>query len=322
MPHQHYYKIQAPNNYDLGYALGGLFKTESQQLVSCASQQKDWGKLVDRSQAYVEITKKYFPQYIEELIGYAKGADIEFIELWTRSLEGSLSDHCTTVVTNSGMLVGHNEDWEVGTEDQICILDITIGQVRILELYYYTTLGGNALSINSHGVIQAINSLAHTDHFIGVPRNVIARWISETSHLEGVDRKLHLIPRSSGYSHVLLNKEGSIWSLECSAREQSMIERLSPFVHTNHFLSKLQSLEANTNQTGSIDRYTAAQSLVHQSMSAEELQIVMNDQSHGAQTSIMNDRTIAKAVIDLQEGVIRIWLKREVDSGWISYPLL
>ena len=37
--------------------------------------------------------------------------------------------------------------------------------------------------------------------------------------------------------------------------------------------------------------------------------------------SIFNERTIGRFVIDLENRIAKVWLKREEDLGWLDYPL-
>ncbi|MGD9212021.1 MAG: C45 family autoproteolytic acyltransferase/hydrolase, partial [Desulfobacteraceae bacterium] len=244
MLHKNYYEIRAKNYFDLGFQEGQLFGVFLRQSVK---QQKklsygDTG-LLTRAKAYLKITKRMFPYLLEELEGYAEGARVPFDDLWLLSLEDelfpSMYEKCTTVITNHGLLIAHNEDWDVEAMDAICVLKKTVQGLTILELYYLNTLGGNAISVNSNGFVQTINTLTHSDTQIGVPKNIIARWLSETNDPESDFKRLEMIQRASGYSHNFCRTDGAIWNFECSAKEQILLCPNAPFIHTNHFLTRL-----------------------------------------------------------------------------------
>lgn len=326
MFHTHYYEIEAKDNFYLGIRKGELFGSIARTTLEKKKQKKYWNKKVELSKDCLLVTQKYFPQLIEELQGYAKASNINFVEFWTMSLENDLdyldTEKCTTVVTNEGKLISHNEDWDDNAQDAICVLKKTLKGLTTLELFYYNTLGGISACVNSSGYGITVNTLAHTDRQIGVPRNVVARWLSETHDVENDFEKLKNIPRSLGYNHVFANTQGRVWDLECSALRQVLVQPQLPFVHTNHFLDvSMKDLEKNDNSTGSYDRYKDACSLARPLMTIDEIMDLNNRQSENKRKSIMNIRTIGKMIIDLQNLQAKIWLKRESEKGWVDYRL-
>lgn len=284
-----------------------------------------WALKLQRAQEYLAITKECFPHCVQEIEGYAAGAGVDFLELWTLSLEDEFSyyrdEHCTSVITNGGKLISHNEDWANDAADHICVLQKTIGDLTILELNYWTSLGGNSASINSHGYVQLINTLAHTDWQMGVPRNVIARFLSETSDPVKDFEKLRAIRRAAGYNHNIIDLNGNIWNIEATSKQCILSQPASPFVHTNHYLSEqLKPYEAQTGQT-TFKRYEVATRRVKPHMSRQELLELTSDDSQGSDLSIFNERTIARILIDLERKIASIWLRREAERGWVEYPL-
>jgi predicted choloylglycine hydrolase len=284
-----------------------------------------WALKLKRAQEYLTITTDYFPQYVREIEGYAEGAEVDFLELWTLSLEDEFSyyrdEHCTSVITNGGKLISHNEDWASDAADQICVLQKTVGDLTTLELNYWSSLGGNSASINSHGYIQLINTLTHTDWQMGVPRNVIARFMSETRDPVKDFEKLRAIRRATGYNHNIIDFNGNIWNIEATSRQCMLLQPEIPFVHTNHYLSEqLKPYEAETGQT-TFKRYEVATRRVKPHMSKQELFALTSDDSQGPDLSIFNERTIARIIIDLERKIASIWLIRESERGWVEYPL-
>lgn len=321
MRHKNYYEIIARDNYDLGLQTGKLFGEITRDSLEKRKKKLNWKTETEIAEKYLEVTAKFFPQYIEEINGYAASSRISFEDLWTLMTDVDTHEKCTTFVTNDGQAISHNEDWEKDSENDICVLKKTVKSTTVLELYYYNTLGGISISINSNGYVQAINTLDHTDGQVGVPRNIIARWLSETKDVEKNYQKLKLIPRANGYNHVFV-KNNSVWDLECTARHQLLSKSSLPFTHTNHYLSeKLKPFEKTENLTYTFQRYEKIKSLLKNKMSREEIIKVNSDISGGPQTSIMNERTIAKMVVDLKNKIAKIWLKREDEKNWIDYSL-
>lgn len=322
MKHKNYFQVNAKDNYSLGLQLGEIFNKVIQKSLSKQSSNSKWGQKVDNSKPHLKITQQFFPKYVEELKGYAEGAGIDFEELWALSIEDDVDiDKCTTIITNNGLLMSHNEDWEAGAQDSICVLKKTINELTILELYYHSTLGGCSVSVNSNGFFQAINTLTHSDGQIGIPRNVVARWLSETKEPDGDYKKFKEIQRQLGYSHVLVNQKGEAWNIESTAKESILTKPNIPFIHTNHCLTKLTEVDTNDNSTGTIDRYSRAKELANSQMDVNELQEVVSDTSKGDKLSIFNERTIGRMIVDFKRKMVKIWLMRENDLGWIDYEL-
>lgn len=325
MQHTNYFAFKANNNYDLGLQLGAHFKDAIQAKMNRIVRDEAWSLKLERASEYLAVTKECFPQYVEEIEGYAKGADVGFIEFWTRSLEDEFlyyrEDHCTSIVTNNDKLISHNEDWAKDAADEICVIRKTVGDMTILELNYVNTLGGNSASINSYGYTHLINTLTHSDWQLGVPRNVIARFMSETKDPIRDFERLKSIKRATGYNHNIVSLSGHIWNIESTSKQQILIEPHSPFVHTNHYLSEqLRQLEAEKTPS-TFRRYEVASERVRPRMSKEELMELVSDKSQGPDLSIFNERTIARMIVDLEQMVANIWLLREADGGWVEYPL-
>lgn len=323
--HNNYFAFQAENNYDLGLQLGTHFKEAAQAKMDRIVRDEAWALKLERSLEYLSLTREYFPHYVQEVEGYARGAGIDFLECWTRSLEDEFSfyreDHCTSIVTNDGKLISHNEDWANDAADEICVLQKTIGNLTLLELNYFTTLGGNSASVNSFGYIHLINTLTHSDWQLGVPRNVIARFMSETKDPLQDFTRLKSLKRATGFNHNIISMDGRIWNIESTAKEQLLVEVASPFVHTNHYLSEqLKPLEAEKAQS-TFRRYEVASEQVRPHMSEQELTKLVSDTSQGPDLSLFNERTIARMIVDLEQRRAKIWLQREMAKGWVEYPL-
>lgn len=325
--HKHYYELEADNYHELGLRRGELFGESLRRTLDERRRHRNWLETVERAKKYLEPSTAAFPQYVEELKGYAEAAKVSFDDLWALSLEDEVTDdhyeRCTTVVTNHGALIAHNEDWDDDAEDYICVLRKRVGDLQSFELYYLNTLGGNAISINSNGYVHAINSLTHTDTQLGVPKNLIARWLSETKAPDEDYARLSQLKRASGYHHTIVSLDGRIWSIECSATQQKLSRPEPPFVHTNHFLTDLKQFEGRRNDLvpGTRTRYRSAEQNVEELMSVDDVEDLVSDSSYGDYESVFNERTIARMIIDVRQMVANVWLLREESKGWINYDL-
>lgn len=322
MIHKNYHTFKANSNYDLGFLEGQKFSKEAHDAIS-ASKSYNWEERLATGQKTVEITNKYFPQYIQELKGYAKGADVEFLDLWTISIEYDSEidkeGRCTNIITNGGKLIGHNEDAEgAGEENSFCIIKKTIQDLTTLEIFYYNSLGGSTVGVNSFGYVQSINTLLFTKTKLGIPKNVIARYLLETKNPDEDFEKVMGLPRSSGYNHNVVRKDGKIWNLELTADDGILVKPVSPFVHTNHCLKLKSDFK---DDYGTVSRLEVALSGVKDKMTVDELMVLQGDTTRGSGKSIFNERTIGRMIIDFESMIAKIWLLREKELGWVDYPL-
>jgi predicted choloylglycine hydrolase len=323
--HKNYFEIEADTHYDLGLRRGELFGEFLRDTLAQRKEHGSWKMELERARWYVAPATEAFPELVQEVHGYAEGARACFEETWMLILEDELAESdvekCTTIVTNNGSLIGHNEDWERDAKEAICVLKKTVQGLSTFELCYMNTLGGNAIGINSHGFVHAINSLAHVDNRLGVPKNLVARWLSESSDPDSDYRRLAQLKRASGYHHSVVSAAGKIWSIECSAQDQILTKPRSPFVHTNHFLSELARVEGGDAVPGTRARLRRASEEVSESMSVDEMKHLLSDTSQGRTKSILNDRTIGRMIVDTKKMVAHVWMLRERERGWLSYPL-
>ena len=79
-----------------------------------------------RDPAHCGATAEYFPAYACELQAYAAAVGVALLDLWTMSVAGEPDgdgfEGCTTVVVNGGRSIGHNEDWDRDSSEDVCIL--------------------------------------------------------------------------------------------------------------------------------------------------------------------------------------------------------
>ena len=324
MVHTNYYEIEGSDPREIGRALGLQFGDRIRDYIEDLEDVDDaaWR----RAQMLLQQTEKYFPQYVAELQAYADAAEVELLDLWAVAIEDQLypdaSERCTTVVTNQGRLIGHNEDWDPDASTEICVLKKRTGRTTSLELYYYgAPLGGVALSISSRGHVQAINSLAHADSRDGVPKHAIARALSELrSGADDLDRIL-AIPRSSGFAHILVDRTGQLTSIECTATQHRATRPETPFVHTNHLLDPVLRQRGLVVSESSLDRYEHAAAMASRSMTVTSMTSLVGDQSRGRSKSILNRNTIARAIVDFDEQTAHFWLHQESRKGWVPYSI-
>jgi hypothetical protein len=324
--HVNYYEIEVDTHYELGLRKGELFGEFMREAIEEFKEDEDWDYDLGLARSYASHANKAFPHLVEEVRGYAEGARVCFEEAWMLIVEDELIEYdggrCSTMITNGGRMIAHNEDWwEEDADQAICVLRRTVGGVGALELFYMNTLGGNSLSINSHGFVQAVNSLAMNDHQIGVPRNVVCRWLSETSDPDHDLAVLQNLRRASGYHHNLISRQGQIWSMECTAIREVLVKPTAPFVHTNHYLSGLSQYQSEESIRGTHTRYRCALEGTQPRMDVKSCKRLLSDVAEGNRRSLFNEWTVARVIVDLEGQEAHIWLRRETEKGWVAYDL-
>lgn len=326
--HNNYYDIEASSHFEMGLMIGENLKQVTLNWLKGRLADPQFGTKVDRAAAYLELTKTYFPQFVQELLGQSQSLGLTLQEMWAVSLEEELdfldapSDNCTTVLTNNGLLLGHTEDQEVGTAESIVLLRKKLGKLTTLEIYFLGTLGGTSVTINSHRYLATRNVLADFDTTFGIPRGTIARFLSETNDPRRDLLKTASMPRRMGASLIFTSDKGEVTTAETTSRTVVPVDPQIPFVHTNHYLvPELQPFDCNQNSNSTYERYETATAKVRPIMTTTELLELMGDNSRGPQQSIFNERTIARAVINWAEYAAWFWLQREEEKGWIKYNL-
>ena len=315
-------RLSVKNHVAFGEALGEVFGDRLRDILAC-EKHPEWERDVKRAMAYWSDTKKFFPQYAEEIEAYARSSRIRTEDLWTLGLELAMDvDRCTVMVANDGFLVGHVEDFDPSTKDDVVLLERTIAGTTVLELFYIYTLGGNSGAINSHGWVHLVNTLHTGRTRRGVPRNVIARWFSETKDPKQDARRLRNIPLSNGYAHTFIDtRKGTILSLETASHDSLMREVHPPFAHTNHYLFSELTPDESYASSSSTFRLADAEVLLKPKMTVEAMRKAMADRRRGKEDSIFNQDTIAKVIFDLKANEAHTWFARAPKRGFAKTKL-
>jgi len=320
--HKNLYEFKADNNYDLGYSMGSAFKREVRVALE-KNMDKFWGQKIDLANRFLKMTKPHFPHYVAELEGYAKGAGVEFLDFWTLSLEDDLMlnqqpSKCTSIITNKGLLFGHNEDnTDPNRENDVCLVKKIIGKQITFELYYYNTLGA-AVGINAYGYCHSANTLFNVTKQVGIPKNFSSRYIFDSATPDKTIAELSNFRRACGYNQNIVSKEGSVLNAEITSKEILISNPPLPFVHTNHRLLNGQSDISDYH--GTLSRLKFGIKNVSEEMSVVEMKELLSNSSLGSALSIGNERTVGKIIFEIERRSVHIMLQREASLGWVEYP--
>lgn len=308
--HRNYHEVTADTHRGLGCELGKKFGHLIRDSVPWFKRQRGWSHKFRKARACWPLVVEAFPQVADEIIGYASASRVSARDLFTIVVEDEYG--CTSAIANNGKLLGHNEDWNASDKDEICVLRKTVGDTSILELFYYSGIGGNAVSINSHGVVQATNTLYHTDHrAVGIPRNILARRFSETNDPLTIYDELVRTKQSSGYAHSYLTPSVPL-CMEYSATRQRLFAPGPTLLHTNHYLDSHLRKVCDGGHNSKLRRSKGI-GLLSDGMSPADMKKLLRTRP------IMNRNTLASVVVDSESRLAHIWLLRENSKGWVPY---
>ncbi len=294
------------SNYEVGLTIGRQMRLAIANVLARNRRlfAKELSQYLEESKLFFEQAQQYFPQYVAELRGIADGAQVPFAELFlSNNREVANPDpgvvgsgHCTIIgiPQGDGYLLGHNEDWDQSSLEELYILDAQISGIRIFGLNYASNVIGASVAINSFGLVEAVNELSHQDSQLGVPKNFIARALLDCQTLEEAEVLMRTVPRASGFNHVLVQGR-RLWNIESSAKEYA-IEKVEQqkYVHTNHYLTELSRIDTQVSPETRL-RYQKVKQLLSAINTVEDLQRCLSDRS---EPRVCREETIGSVIFD------------------------
>ena len=299
-----------------------------------------WEDMLEQSAVYLQHSRKIYPQYIEELVGIAEGADVAFEtiflsmceELWEKAAwRGGCTDMAArgSATLDGSTLIAHTNDLLPQSEEGLVILQIQAeDEPEILAV----SPGGVGISagFNAAGISLTGNQLDNNDIHPGVPRLLVVRAILASRFLsEAMDHCL-LPQRASSYNNVIGDANGEVYSMEGSATDcQPIYIEGDILAHSNHYLSpEMRGFEADRDSIGnSVIRYHRAMRLLHEhygKLSPEVFQMLLADHA-GYPTSIckhgLETVTVFSVIIQLERRRAWIGKGQPCQSTFFEYQL-
>ena len=258
IPKQAFEVIEVDNIYRvIGFESGKRFKAN---IMTALEARGNWLKnLVEYSTSgpgknysdkLFEITKKYFPDLIDELKGYATGSGLTFQAVWAMAIQSELNAYkkenpgCSTIYykdeKNSWLF--HNEDGDQAYYGKMYVLRaMPPSGVGFTTLVYPGMIPGVGPSMNSEGVIETTNFIGCTKPEEGIPRYFLGRAILEAKNLNEALEIASMAPRAFPWHHNLASIENnqyvSIETLPDGTIEKRTIDK-GFYLHTNHTTGK------------------------------------------------------------------------------------
>jgi len=309
--------------------------------------QLTWEGARIQARKYFPFAQERYPRYIDELVGMAAGANVDFNDLAVvNGLEAVTMDalhltKCTSLAVNEQhtedghVLVAHNEDWIPEDEQDIFILHAMPDDEPPFLAMTYGGLLPN-IGMNAYGIAQCCDSVYPNDSRIGIPRVVVSRAVLAARTLDQAIRSTLVPLRAAGYNHLLAHESGEMYNLEVSARHFAVLYAETGYlVHTNHYLdSKMHSIENEPEQLISTQiRFHRAERLLKQREThcLASLQTILQDHINYPE-SICNhcidqpnpldrEKTICSMIMDLSNRQIHIGLGNPCQSRYYTYQL-
>jgi isopenicillin-N N-acyltransferase like protein len=230
----------------------------SRSLVADAYEQLEltWAGAQIQARKYLPFAQERYPQYVDEMMGIAEGAEVAFEDLCVvNAMEAVTMDalhltRCTSMAVNDErtadghVLIAHNEDWVPEDEDDVFIIHASPKNEPPFLAMTYGGLLPN-IGFNAYGIAQMCDSVYPNDSRIGTPRVVVSRAVLASRTPDEAIRHMLSAQRAAGYNHMLVHESGELYSLEVSARRFAILYGENGYiVHTNHYLAEnMQQVE-------------------------------------------------------------------------------
>jgi len=306
-----------------------------------------WEGAQIQARKYLPFAQERYPQYVEELVGMAEGANVTYEEISVLngmeavSMDALHLTSCTSMAVNDDrtadghVLAAHNEDWLPEDEDDVFVIHATPKDEPPFLAMNYGGLLPN-IGFNAYGIAQLIDSVYPNDSRIGLPRIVVARAVFAAETPGDAIRAVLVSHRAAGYNHLLVHESGEMYCVEVSARDFELIYGKDGYlVHTNHYVSnKMRAREKDPGKViDSQVRYHRASRLLDQNEmhNIKTLQAIQRDHvnfsnsicNHAVDLSDPLDRekTITALVIDLSAREMHIAWGNPCENPYHTYHL-
>jgi len=306
-----------------------------------------WEEGLREARKFLPYAEEAFPQFVEELRGIAEGSGILFEEVWILNCYEGLTESrrqlwgCTSIAVRDDqtadghVLLAHNEDWHSVDRGNVYLVHAEPDDgLPFLGITYGPLLAN--VGLNGAGIGVAINSVYPTDGGVGVPRILYSRAVLNVRTIGEAIRACVPKLRAGGYSYVLADPNGELYSVETSATTHTIRYGEDGWlVHTNHYLSpKMQDLEAPGVYSGSHVRLNRAQRLLRSQLgnvTVASLQSLLRDHVNQPESICMHEdledplhereQTLISLVMDLTERTVWAAPGPPCEGAYAAYRL-
>jgi isopenicillin-N N-acyltransferase-like protein len=306
-----------------------------------------WEEALREARKFLPYAEEAFPQFVDEIRGIATGAGVPFHEVWTLNCyEGLTEVHqqvwgCTCLAirdehtADGHVLMAHNEDWSSVDRDNVYLIRAEPDDGPAFVGVTYGPLLVN-IGLNAEGIGVTINSVYPTDSRVGVPRILSSRAVMGTRTIGQAIRACVPKLRAGGYSYLLADPNGELYSIETSATTRDILYGEAGWLaHTNHYLSpRMQTLEEPGTYSSSHVRLNRARRLLRAQLgevTVDSLQALLRDHVNWPDSICMHEdpddlphereMTLASLVMDLTERVMWAAPGPPCEGEYVAYHL-
>jgi isopenicillin-N N-acyltransferase-like protein len=272
---------------DRGRQHGSLLKKRIHRTVEFYQKQFQLpeAQILDIADQFRKSTKAFREDIYLEIEALARAAEVD--PLWVYALNGRTEllnlnpMECTTLAFRKQSMIGQNWDWDSEMEELAVILDIEKEDGhRILTMTEPGMIG--KIGMNGCGIGVCLNFMTienYQPH--GIPLHVILRTILDSKSLNEARSMIEPHLRGKVGNIVISNGNGEIADMELGGDDFFSIPVDDLFVHTNHFLTKVDyDLMLFPNSMG---RYHRAKELLSclDDPSIDSLKNILKDRGNG-----------------------------------------
>jgi len=238
---------------DVGVQLGERFRKEAHHAVEIFKKELTWtkGATMDGAKRYgrkiVPRIEAWFPDFVEEMRGYAKRSGVPFDVLmaqWSGYDPAKGLKGCTDVAVgpeqtaDGSVLVAHNEDYTPDYDGIVVPVHVAVDDKPAFFAMSYQGLFPT-MGFNEAGISVTGNAVNHNDTRIGIPKMFPPRKVLECRGLVEALRASMPKDRGASFNNIVCSKEGELYSMEGSATSYEAIYGVDGWlVHTNHYVAE------------------------------------------------------------------------------------
>lgn len=272
------FRVHGPPR-EVGERLGARFAKEATRAAEIFRKELTWekGATFDGAKRYgrkiLPRIERWYPDFVEEMRGYAAGSGVPFdvlVAQWSGHSPSAGLKGCTDIAVgpeataDGRVLAAHNEDYTPDYDGIVQPVRVAVdGKPAFFAMSYqglFPTVGMNELGISLTG-----NAVSPSDVRIGIPKMFAPRRVLEARTLKEALESAMPPDRGSSFNNIVCSKDGELYSLEGSATDfEALYGSGGWLVHTNHYVGeKMLKYEADPHQKFcSILRYNRARKLL------------------------------------------------------------
>ncbi|MEV5498942.1 C45 family peptidase [Nonomuraea fuscirosea] len=229
-----------------------------------------WEQVVERAAHWIEPSRAFAPELVEEMEGIAEGAGVGFLDVLALNARGEIiydttfssmePDGCTSfamlgeVPGDGHVYAGQNWDWRDGVSDTLMVLRVVQpGRPTVIMHVEAGQVGRQGA--NSAGIALNANGLGgRFDDTVGVPQTLIRRRVLDSDNLNTALEALTKSRAHIASNALVTHRDGFAIDLETTPGAVGwMYPTDGLLVHGNHYQAFVPPQLAATYRPGSAD---------------------------------------------------------------------